>query len=76
MRWADNSMGSDFPYDWGGINQAFAAGKIGMYITGGSDIYTTLVSRTTSTRTTTASTVLPLERCRRRRCSAAARSPP
>jgi multiple sugar transport system substrate-binding protein len=42
MRWTDNSMGSTFDYDWSGINQAFAAGKIGMYISG-SDVYTNLV---------------------------------
>ncbi len=41
MRWEDNSMGSEFLYDWTGINQAFAAGKIGMYMTG-SDVYTSL----------------------------------
>ena len=41
MRWEDNSMGSEFLYDWTGINQAFAAGKIGMYMTG-SDVYTAL----------------------------------
>ncbi|MDX6504351.1 MAG: hypothetical protein QOE29_1476 [Gaiellaceae bacterium] len=39
MRWTDNSMGSTFDYSWGTINQAFAAGKIGMFING-SDIYT------------------------------------
>lgn len=44
MRWEDNSMGSNFLYDWGGINQAFAAGKIGMYM-GGSDVYTSLVQQ-------------------------------
>ncbi len=32
MRWDDNSMGSNFLYDWAGINQAFAAGQIGMYV--------------------------------------------
>ena len=37
-------MGSNFLYDWGGINQAFAAGKIGMYM-GGSDVYTSLVQQ-------------------------------
>jgi multiple sugar transport system substrate-binding protein len=42
MRWTDNSMGSTFDYSWGTINQAFAAGKIGMFING-SDIYTFLV---------------------------------
>lgn len=41
MRWTDNSMGSNFLLDWGGINQEFAAGKIGMYM-GGSDVYTSL----------------------------------
>jgi ABC-type glycerol-3-phosphate transport system substrate-binding protein len=44
MRWVDNSMGSNFLLDWGGINQAFAAGKIGMYM-GGSDVYTSLVQQ-------------------------------
>jgi multiple sugar transport system substrate-binding protein len=44
MRWNDKSMGSNFLYDWGSINQAFAAGKIGMYM-GGSDVYTSLVQQ-------------------------------
>jgi ABC-type glycerol-3-phosphate transport system substrate-binding protein len=43
MRWTDNSMGSTFDYGWSEINQAFAAGNIGMYMSG-SDIYTNLVS--------------------------------
>jgi multiple sugar transport system substrate-binding protein len=43
MRWTDNSMGSNFSYSWGDINQSFAAGNIGMYISG-SDVYTNLVS--------------------------------
>ncbi len=42
LRWSDNSMGANFSYDWSGINQAFAAGKIGMY-TSGQDVYTSLV---------------------------------
>ncbi|HEY2543367.1 MAG TPA: extracellular solute-binding protein [Gaiellaceae bacterium] len=42
MRWTDNSMGANFNYSWGDINQAFAAGTIGMYISG-SDVYTNLV---------------------------------
>jgi multiple sugar transport system substrate-binding protein len=42
MRWVDNSMGSTYDYTWPTINQAFAAGKIGMFING-SDIYTFLV---------------------------------
>jgi multiple sugar transport system substrate-binding protein len=41
LRWEDNSMGSNFLFDWGTINQAFAAGQIGMY-TGGSDLFTSL----------------------------------
>lgn len=41
LRWEDNSMGSNFLFDWGGINQAFAAGQIGMF-TGGSDLFTSL----------------------------------
>jgi multiple sugar transport system substrate-binding protein len=43
MRWTDNSMGSNFDYGWSDINQAFAAGQVGMYISG-SDVYTNLVS--------------------------------
>jgi ABC-type glycerol-3-phosphate transport system substrate-binding protein len=42
MRWTDNSMGSNFDYGWSDINQAFAAGNIGMYVSG-SDVYTNLV---------------------------------
>ena len=42
LRWDDNSMGSTLDYDWGSINQAFAAGQIGMF-TGGSDLYTAMV---------------------------------
>ena len=42
LRWEDNSMGATFDYDWGRINQAFAAGEIGMF-TGGSDLYTAMV---------------------------------
>jgi ABC-type glycerol-3-phosphate transport system substrate-binding protein len=42
MRWVDNSMGSNFDYGWSDVNQAFAAGNVGMYISG-SDVYTNLV---------------------------------
>src|SRR3954447_25984155 len=42
MRWVDNSLGSNFDYGWSDINQAFAAGNVGMYISG-SDVYTNLV---------------------------------
>ncbi len=42
MRWSDNSMGANFDLSWGTINQAFAAGQIGMFISG-SDVYTNMV---------------------------------
>jgi ABC-type glycerol-3-phosphate transport system substrate-binding protein len=42
LHWTDNSMGSNFDYGWSDINQAFAAGNVGMYISG-SDVYTNLV---------------------------------
>ena len=42
LRWDDNSMGATFDYNWNSINQAFAAGQIGMF-TGGSDLYTAMV---------------------------------
>jgi len=42
MRWTDNSMGSDFDWGWSNINQAFAAGQVGMFISG-SDVYTNMV---------------------------------
>jgi len=42
MRWTDKSMGSNFDYGWSDINQAFAAGQVGMYVSG-SDVYTNLV---------------------------------
>jgi multiple sugar transport system substrate-binding protein len=42
MRWTDNDMGSNFGLSWGTSNQAFAAGQIGMFISG-SDVYTNMV---------------------------------
>jgi multiple sugar transport system substrate-binding protein len=42
MRWTDNSMGSDFDWGWSDINQAFAAGQVGMFVSG-SDVYTNMV---------------------------------
>jgi multiple sugar transport system substrate-binding protein len=42
MRWQDNSMGSTFDYAWGTMNQAYAAGQVGMF-TGGSDLYTWMI---------------------------------
>jgi ABC-type glycerol-3-phosphate transport system substrate-binding protein len=44
MRWSDNSMGSNFLYDWAGINQAFASGQVGMYVSGGGN-YGSLVTQ-------------------------------
>ena len=60
LRWDDNSMGSNFLYDWGSINQAFAAGQIGMY-TGGSDVYTSLVTSNAIKPDDYGLTTLPLE---------------
>src|SRR4051795_11208278 len=41
MRWDDKSMGANFSWGWSDINQAFAAGQVGMYVNG-SDGYTNL----------------------------------
>ena len=60
MRWSDNSMGANFAYDWNGINQAFAAGKIGMYITGGGT-YQNLVTQNNIKPESYGLTVLPLQ---------------
>lgn len=35
LRWDDNSMGANFLYEWGTINQDFSSGRIGMYVSGG-----------------------------------------
>jgi ABC-type glycerol-3-phosphate transport system substrate-binding protein len=59
MRWVDNSMGSDFSYGWSDINQAFAAGKVGMYVSG-SDIYTNLVQASKIDPTIYGLTTVPL----------------
>ncbi|MDT4959566.1 MAG: hypothetical protein QOD31_3365 [Pseudonocardiales bacterium] len=59
MRWKDNSMGSDFSYGWSEINQAFAAGKVGMYVSG-SDIYTNLVQASKIDPTIYGLTTVPL----------------
>jgi multiple sugar transport system substrate-binding protein len=42
MRWDDDSMGSNFLWDWSGINQGFASGKIAMYMSG-SDVIGSLM---------------------------------
>ncbi|MGW6196854.1 ABC transporter substrate-binding protein [Kribbella sp. NPDC055110] len=59
MRWTDNSMGSNFLYDWNGINQAFASGQIGMYVSGGGN-YGSLVTQNALKPADYGVTVLPL----------------
>ncbi|MFZ4842287.1 ABC transporter substrate-binding protein [Mycetocola saprophilus] len=60
LRWEDNSMGSNFLYDWGTINKAFASGQIGMF-TGGSDLYTALIRENQMDPAHYGITTLPLE---------------
>jgi ABC-type glycerol-3-phosphate transport system substrate-binding protein len=59
MRWDDKSMGSNFDYGWTDINQAFAAGQVGMYISG-SDVYTNLVQAFKLNPNTYGVTTVPL----------------
>ncbi|WP_166350612.1 ABC transporter substrate-binding protein [Phytoactinopolyspora limicola] len=59
MRWDDQSMGDNILFDWGTINQAFAAGQIGMYM-GGSDVYNSLVTENNIDPDSYGLTVLPL----------------
>ncbi|WP_369371976.1 ABC transporter substrate-binding protein [Promicromonospora sp. Populi] len=60
MRWEDNSMGANFLYDWTTINQDFAAGKIGMYVSGGGN-YPNLFTQNQMNPDEYGVTVLPLE---------------
>jgi len=60
MRWQDKSMGSTFDYAWGSINQAFAAGQVGMF-TGGSDLYTAMVQNNSLKPDDYGVSVIPLE---------------
>ncbi|PSL07014.1 ABC-type glycerol-3-phosphate transport system substrate-binding protein [Haloactinopolyspora alba] len=60
MRWEDDSMGDNFLYEWGTINQAFAAGQVGMYI-GGSDVYNSLVTENNVDPETYGLTTIPLD---------------
>ena len=60
MRWEDNSMGSNFLLEWPTINQAFAAGQVGMYMSG-SDVYNSLVTENEVDPATYGLTVIPLE---------------
>ncbi|MGD0018621.1 MAG: extracellular solute-binding protein [Candidatus Limnocylindrales bacterium] len=59
LRWDDNSMGATFDYNWGTINQDFAAGQIGMF-TGGSDLYTAMVQNNALKADDYGITVIPL----------------
>jgi len=59
LRWTDNSMGANFDYEWSTINQAFAAGKIGMY-TSGQDVYTSLVQTNNINKSSYGLTMIPL----------------
>ena len=74
MRWTDNSMGSNFDYGWSDINQAFAAGQVGMYISG-SDVYTNLVQASNINPRSTAWRRSRSRRTRTPAFSAAARWP-
>jgi ABC-type glycerol-3-phosphate transport system substrate-binding protein len=60
MRWEDDSMGDNLQFDWGGINDAFASGRVGMYV-GGSDVYNSLVTENDVEPDEYGLTVLPLE---------------
>ena len=71
MRWTDNSMGANFDYGWSDINQAFAAGKVGMYVSG-SDVFTNLVQANNIDASIYGVTTLPLAGNKTPACSAAA----
>lgn len=60
LRWEDNSMGANFLYDWSSINQDFAAGKIGMYVSGGGN-YGNLFTQNAMNPDDYGVTVIPLE---------------
>ncbi|HEX4518129.1 MAG TPA: extracellular solute-binding protein [Gaiellaceae bacterium] len=59
MRWTNDSMGSNFDYGWSDVNQAFAAGQVGMYISG-SDVYTNLVQASSIKPSIYGVTTIPL----------------
>lgn len=60
LRWDDNSMGSNFLYEWGTINQDFASGRIGMYVSGGGN-YVNLITQNALNPDEYGVTVLPLQ---------------
>ncbi|SFC19538.1 ABC-type glycerol-3-phosphate transport system, substrate-binding protein [Nocardioides terrae] len=43
MRWTDGSISSNNSYDWASVHQAFASGKIAMFVSG-SDVYNAMVT--------------------------------
>ena len=51
MRWDDDSMGRNTNFEWGTINEAFAAGKVGMYMSAARTSTTRWSRRTRSSRT-------------------------
>ena len=68
-------MGSNFLFEWGTINQAFAAGQIGMYMSG-SDVYNSLVTENEIDPDILRPDDPAPRRRRRPACSAADPSPP
>ncbi|HEU5127441.1 MAG TPA: extracellular solute-binding protein [Glycomyces sp.] len=60
MRWDDDSMGDEFLYDWGTVNQDFASGRIGMYVSGG-DLYRSLFTQNALDPEVYGLAALPLE---------------
>ncbi|GAA3908657.1 ABC transporter substrate-binding protein [Microbacterium invictum] len=60
LRWEDDAMGANFLYDWGTINQDFASGRIGMYVSGGGN-YGNLVTQNALNPDDYGLTVLPLQ---------------
>ena len=66
LRWEDKAMGSTFDYAWGTMNQAFAAGQVGMF-TGGSDLYTWMIQNASLQPADYGVTVIPLDRFAGRR---------
>ena len=73
MRWTDNSMGSNFDCGWSDINQAFAAGQVGMFISG-SDVYTNMVQAYNINPAIYGLAPIPLSSARSPASSVAARS--
>ncbi|GAA4169759.1 sugar ABC transporter substrate-binding protein [Gryllotalpicola koreensis] len=59
LRWDDNAMGSNFLFDWSGINQAFASGQVAMYMSG-SDVIGSLMQANGFDQTKYGVTTFPL----------------